>query len=427
MKRRFSYTTVEEAFQTIADALRLDSMSSQTISICEAHGRVLSENIISKTNLPPRDMSHFDGFAVKAEETKDAAVGSPVYFEVIGRIYPGQKPEHEVGHGEACYVTTGSLLPKGADSVIAVEATKLVNQDKIEVRTKVDRYEHVIRCGSDVKKGLSFLSKGHKLRAQDISMLATLGVEKVKVVKKSRVGIICVGDELTDEFSEIRPGKILNSLRYMLSAMVQESGGVPVYLGIIPDNVSRIQEKLKEGLDKADVVLLVGGSSMGKKDVTPEAIDSVGKPGVIIHGIKRKPGRVSGFAVVRDKPVVLLPGLSHSMVVGFYTFVFPLILTMSGLSLADSQLTLRAQLTKPVSFETFIPFEHVTFVNVRRTEEGYLADPCLGESSSFSTLVDANALIITPPRKTTRSAGEEVEVHLLPSFFSLKDIFTTAS
>lgn len=427
MKRRFSYMTVEEAFQRIGDSISVGSLDSDTISIHEACGRVLAENMVSGANIPPRDMSHFDGFAIKAADTKNASVGNPVSFEVIGKIYPGQRPKYEVHHGEACYITTGALLPKAADSVIAVEATKRVNENRIEVRTRVDPYEHVIRRGSDMEKGHIILSKGHKLRAQDVTTLATLGEETVEVVKRPRVAIICVGDELTDQLGETRPGKILNSLRHMLSAMIQECGGVPVYLGIVPDNVVRIQERLKEGLSRSDMVLLVGGSSMGKKDVTPEAIDSMGEPGVIVHGIKRKPGRVSGFAVVRDKPVVLLPGLCQSTVVGFYTFAFPLILVMGGLSLADSQLTLRAKITKPISFETFIPFEHVTFVNVKRTKEGYLADPRFGESNSFSALVNANAFLITPPKKATVKAGEDVEVNLLPGFFSLKTIFTTIS
>ncbi|NIP67344.1 hypothetical protein GWN63_06525 [Candidatus Bathyarchaeota archaeon] len=425
MKRRLSYITVEEAFNRIGDATSLDSLDSDTISIHEACGRVLAQNMISGANIPPRDMSHFDGFAIKAADTKDASVENPAYFEVIGKIYPGQRPKNEVHHGEAYYITTGALLPKGADSVIRVEATKRVSENRIEVRTRIDLYEHVVRRGSDIEKGQPILSRGHRLRAQDLTMLATLGVETVEVVKRPRVAIICVGDELTDQPRETRPGKIFNSLRHMTSTMIQECGGMPVYLGIVPDNVVKIQERLKEGLSRADMLLLVGGTSMGKKDVTPEAINSVGEPGVIVHGIKRKPGRVSGFAVVRDKPVVLLPGLCQSTVIGFYTFAFPLILVIGGLSLTDSQLTLKAKITKPISFETFIPFEHVTFVNVKRTKQGYLADPLFGESNSIGALVNANAFIITPPKKATVNAGEEVEVNLLPGFFSLKDILTT--
>jgi len=425
MKRRFSYVTVEEAFKIITNATNICSLDSETIPIKEAYSRVLAEKIVSKVNVPPQDISHFDGFAIKAVDTNEASVRNPVYFKVSGKIYPGQKTEYGVNHGEACYITTGSILPKGTDSVVAIEATKMVDKDKIEVRAKVDPYEHVIRCGSDIKSGQIVLNKGHIVRAQDIGMLATIRIGKIKVVKKTRVAIICVGDELTDRIEKIEPEKVVNSHSYAISAMIAEAGGVPVYLGIVPDNMAKIKEKLEEGLFRADMVLLVGGSSMGKKDVTPDAINSVGQPGMIIHGIKRKPGRVSGFALVRSKPVVSLPGLCHSMVVGFHAFVFPMILVMSGLSLADSQLTLRAKITKPISFKSFIAFEQVTFVNVKRTKEGYLADPYLGESASFSVLGKANAFIVSPPNKTTVNTGEEMDVSLLPGFFSLKEIFTT--
>lgn len=427
MIRRFSYVTVKEAFKTISNSIDLHPLDSEIVPINEAYGRVLSENIVSQINIPPHDMSHFDGFAIKAVDTKYASVKNPIYLVVIDNLYPGQTPECEVHPGEAVYLTTGSYLPKGADSVVAVEATKMVNSNQIEIRSKVDPGEHVILCGSDIEKDQILFRKGHKLRAQDLSVLATLRTRKIEVVKKPVVAFICVGDELTDDIDEIEAGKIVNSLRHMVYVMIQESGGVPIYLGIASDQVAEIKEKIEEGVSKADIVLLIGGSSMGKKDVTSEALDSMGKPGVIIHGIKRKPGRVSGFAVVRDKPIVLLPGLCHSLVVGFHTFVFPLILIMSRLSLANAQLVLRAKITHDISFTSFVPFEQVTFVNVKRTQEGYIADPYVGVSSSFSILGFANAFIITPPRKTMVKAGEEVEVHLLPSFFYLNDIFKTIS
>ncbi|MFW6117803.1 MAG: gephyrin-like molybdotransferase Glp [Thermoproteota archaeon] len=425
MKRRFSYISVEEAFQAISDAINVGPMDSETLPVPTVYHRVLAENVVSPTNIPPHDMSHFDGFAIKSMDTNGAFLEKPVFFEVIGKKYPGQDIECEVNHDEACYVTTGSLLPKGADSVVAVEATKKVGEGRIKVQTEVDPYEHVFRCGSDIEKGQIVLSKGHELRSQDIILLATLGVERVEVVKKPRVAIFCVGDELTDQPEEVKQGKVFNSLRYFLSAATEECGGTPVYMGIVPDNITKIEKKLEEALTRADMLLLVGGSSMGKKDFTAEAVDSVGRPGMIVHGIKRKPGRVSGFGVVKDKPVVLLPGLSHFMVVGFHAFVFPLISVMAGLSISDSRLTLKAELTETITFETFLSFEQVTFVRLKRKRGEYLAEPCFGGSNSFRVLVNANALLITPPRETTVKAGEEVEVNLLPGFFSLKDILTT--
>lgn len=425
MIRRFSYVTAEEAFKTIVNVFSMHALNSESILIDRAFGRVLAENIVSQVNIPPHDMSHFDGYAIKAADTKEASVSSPVFFTVVDKLYPGQLPECEIHHGEAVYVTTGSFLPKGADTIVAVEATRMDNRNRIEVRSLVKPSDHVIYCGSDIAKGQMLFRKGHKIRAQDLTLFAALRFGRISVIKKPLVAIISVGDELTDKIDEIAAGKIVNSHRYTVSAMVQEAGGEAMYLGVAPDQVAEIQEKIEAGIARADMVLVIGGSSMGNKDVTSDAVNSIGKPGVIIHGVKRKPGRVIGFAVVKDKPVVLLPGLCHSLIVGFYTFALPLLHAMSGLAQSDTQLGLRAKITQQISFKRFIPFEQVTFVKVQRAQEGYQADPCIGDSSSFGALVRANAFIITPPGKKTVRAGESVNVHLLPSLFSLHDIFAT--
>jgi molybdopterin molybdotransferase len=423
MRRRFSYVTAEEAKEKIANALSFQVVASETIPIDDVFNRVLAENIVSPFNIPSRDKSHFDGYAIKAVDTTDASVQNPVYFTVVDRIYPGETPTREIRSREACYVTTGSFLPTGADSIIAVEATKTVNNDQIEVRSKVGLHEHLIPKGSDVEKDQILFKKGHKLRAQDLTMCAALRIGNIAVFKKPVVAFICVGDELTDDLDAVAEGTVVNSLRYAVSALIRGSGGEPIYLGIASDDVVAIKEKIDEGVSQADLVLLTGGSSKGTKDVTSEAIDAVGKPGIIVHGLKRKPGRVSGFAVVRGKPVALLPGLCHSLVVGFYTFVLPLIQALSGLSDAEKRCALRAKITKQLSFRRFIPFEQVTFVHLKKTQRGYRADPFVGDSSSFSVLARANAFIITPPQKTTVKAGDEVEAHLLPGFFTLNDLF----
>ena len=175
--------TAEEAKENIAKAMSFHAVASETMPIDDAFNRVLAENIVSPFNIPPRDTSHFDGYAIKAVDTTDASVQNPVYFTVVDRLYPGQKPTREIRSGEACYVTTGSFLPTGADSIIAVEATKTVNSDQIEVRSKVGLHEHLIRRGSDVKHGQTLFKKGHTLRAQDLTMCAALRIGHIAVFK----------------------------------------------------------------------------------------------------------------------------------------------------------------------------------------------------------------------------------------------------
>lgn len=423
MEKRFTYRTPQEALDVITKTLSLRRLSSESIEVGNAYGRILAQDIVAQVNLPSHDISHFDGYAVRAEDTKDASVQNPRYFTVISELYPGQSPDCEVHEGEAVYVTTGSFLPKGANTIVAVEATKRITRNQIDVRSTVDPHEHVIDCGSDIQRGVTLFQEGHRLRAQDLSIVATLGIEQLPVVKQPVVAIICVGDELTEVIHTSDPGKVVNSLRYTVSAMIHESGGRPEYLGIAPDNVALLKKKIIKGIANADIVLIIGGSSMGNKDITAAAINSLGNPGIIVHGLKRKPGRVSGFAMIQDTPTLILPGLCHSTVVGFYTLALPVIRIMSGIATPDAQIVVNAKLTQQIRFTSFIPFEQVTFVHLKRSAEGYLAEPQISASSSYHALARSNAFIITSPRTTTLQIGEDVEAHLLPSFFTLNNIF----
>jgi molybdenum cofactor synthesis domain-containing protein len=199
---------------------------------------------------------------------------------------------------------------------------------------------------------------------------------------------------------------------------VVEAGGIPVELGIVPDNIIKISEKIGEGLRKADIIITIGGSSAGEKDLVPRAIDSMGKPGVIIHGIKRKPGRVSGLGIINGKPIVMLPGLIQSTIVGFHVFALPLIQLASGLSTINSATTIRAKIAEEVSFKSFTAFQQVTFVKIKRTQDGLMAEPLIGESSLLSIPVKANGFIVTPEHKSIIKKWEEIEVHFIPGLFS---------
>jgi molybdopterin biosynthesis enzyme len=165
MGRRFTYLTPQEAIDAITKAMPFRQLGSERILVSNAYGRIVAEDIVAQVNLPPHDMSHFDGYAIRAEDTKEASVQNPLHLTVIGKLYPGQTPEYEVRKGEAVYVTTGSFLPKGANTIVAVEATKRIQRTQIEVRSPVSPHEHVIRCGSDIKQGVTLFQERHTLRA----------------------------------------------------------------------------------------------------------------------------------------------------------------------------------------------------------------------------------------------------------------------
>lgn len=427
LSRRFTYISAEEAQSHVVKAVTLHSLGSEHVPITAAYGRILAEDIVSPHHMPLYDMSHFDGYAIRATDASTASVKSPISLTVIGEIFPGQVPTCEVRTGEACYVTTGGFLPQGADSVVAVEATRQNTPGQITIQSPITLGDHVIPQGSDITLGQTLFRRGHQLRAQDLNLFATLRIDPVNLVKKPRVAIVCIGDELIEltgtDVSENRFGHVVNSHRYTLAALIQEQGGDPIYVGIARDDPEAIQTKIADGLDNTDIILVVGGSSMGAKDLTATSINAIGVPGMIFHGVKRKPGRVSGFAVVRNKPIVILPGLCHSLVVGFHLLVAPILRKMSGYINPETTYTVHARLMTPLAFTSFLPFEQVTFVNLARTSKGYLATPCTGPSSSIGALIQANAFIITPPRTKKVPAGAHVQAHLLPGFFALHDLF----
>lgn len=407
-----SYISVDEAFQKMTAAISVKP-KSEVIQIREAYSRVSAEDVISKADLPRSDISHFDGYALRAEDTVHASADNPILIRVLGKIYPGKNSEQRVNSGEACYITTGSFLPGGTNAVIMAEETAAVKDDVIKVCRRLQVGENVIRAGKDFKRGETVLKNGRLLRAQDLGLLAALRIGKITVFKKPVVAIVSIGDELTENLEGDEPNKVVDSHSLIVSAWVMEAGGIPVDLGIAHDDLVEIREKIGEGLRKADLVLTIGGSSAGDKDFVSMAINSIDTPGVIIQGIKRRPGRVSGLAIINGKPVVILPGLIQSTIVGFHVFALPLIRLVSGLPPTSTLPTIRAKVTETVSFKSFTSFQQVTFVRVRKRQDQFSAEPITGEPNLLSIPVKAEGFIITPEHKRKVARGEEAEVQIL--------------
>jgi molybdenum cofactor synthesis domain-containing protein len=325
LKQPFSYIYVSEAWEKISNA-NISLLGSELIPTSEALGRTLSRDIVSPIRLPGNDLAHYDGYAIRSMDTVDADV-NPVLLHVVDKAYPDQPARITVGEREACYITTGSPLPNGADSILAMEMARSVGDSQIQVRERVTHGEHVTHAGTDVKEGEVVIPRGKKLRFQDIILLSLLKVETVEVCKKPMVSILSIGDELV--------GRV-NTHSLLLCHWVQLYGGVPIDLGIARDNITEIKNRVKEAVTKTDVLLTIGGCSMGEKDLVGDALRSVGKPGLILHGLKVKPGRVSGFGVLMGKPIIMLPGLIQSTVVGFYFLVLPLLQHIRRLPLTSA-------------------------------------------------------------------------------------------
>jgi len=436
----YEYTSVGTAFEKIIQCSRLRA-KSEMISIADAYKRVLAENIISKSNIPPYDTSHMDGFAVKAKATEYASLFKPVFLKIksrrtadssgrpdshnLNRIRPlSTSSSHDtLRSGEAFEIATGGYLPKRADTIIPIEEVTIVG-NKIKVDCPFPKGAYVYPIGADIKYKELIFSKGQSLRTQDVGLLGSLGIKKVIVIKKPTVGLIPTGSELSDDIDHIAPFQKFNTNSGVIARLIQEAGGLPTDFGITSDDIKAILQKLSNALDTCDLIITMGGTSVGKHDLVQMAINSLGKPGMIAHGIKLDRGRVSGLAVLKGKPIVCLPGPIQAALNAFIVFAYPMIRILSGRLRRKTGLIFYANLTKCWQARKKFPdFLKVVYVKLSYCKNSFKAQPLAGETESMSLLSKANGYILVPEKVTKMIAGQTVPVYLLPGFSSISGEF----
>lgn len=408
-KRRFKLTTCEQARKQFLDAASIIPLGEEEVGLEEAIGRILAVDFVSEVNIPEENRAVFDGYAVRSANTKEASIKNPVVLRVVGKSFPNEVP-HEVFSGQAVYTACGAPIPRGADAVVMVENTRL-HQEEIEILSPMKTDENVAQAGEDVKKGVQMFKVGHFLRPQDVGLLAGMGMRYVKVFKKPNVGIISVGDELVS-LSKKNPLKIVNNYALIISCLVTEFGGTPQLFGIVPDDLDQIKEKISIALKKTDVVATIAGCSVGPKDLVPDAIKTLGKPGLIFHGLKLSPGKAVGAGVVEGKPIVMLPGHIVSTYAGFYLFLVPLIAKYCGLDTENLITVVKAKMEKNVKAKPTANFLRVQLINVNGE---YVAKPVSGGSSRLITIMNSNGYTIIPRGKGIKK-GNVVDVVLYNSY-----------
>ena len=253
-------------------------MSTEKVPLQDALGRVLAQDAVSNVNIPDYDKTFIDGYAINTDDTKGASTAKPAVFKIVGKLFPADYPTTiEVAHGEAVYVACGAPIPKGATATVKVEETRL-NGDQIEVIREIQPGEGIIPLGDDMKKGDLLLKKGQILRPQDIGLLASIGLAEVEVVKKPKIAILSGGDELIKQCDK-NPKKIANNYALVIAGLASELGAAAEMAGIMPDAMEKVTAKISEALAKSDVVVTIGGSSVGVKDFVPDAVNVLGRRG----------------------------------------------------------------------------------------------------------------------------------------------------
>ncbi|MCH8022281.1 MAG: molybdopterin molybdotransferase MoeA [Thaumarchaeota archaeon] len=413
------YTPMNEALSALYRDVKV-KVDIERVQVSDAFRRIAAESVISKVKTPPFNLSHVDGFAVRAEDTK-----SYKSLKIKGSIRLGDINRIDLLHGEAQEIPTGGYLPDGADAALPVEYSK-VDGDQLFFEKPLYKGQNVTQAGSDISIGQTVLKEGQAVRAQDMDLLAMVRVKDVRVYRKPSVSIISTGSELTEDYTNPPAGKIPSSHNLLVSGMVEDSGGVPINLGIAADETGILTGKLREGLRRSDIVVTIGGSSVGKADIVSRVIDSLGNPGMIVEGIMLQPGRVSGFGVINGKPIVLLPGFILSTIISFALFVKPLFELVTNRPPIPFGPQISAVLTKDVEFSSYTSFRKAVFVKLTRNENSFLAEPLKGDSSMISVLHGCDGLIVTGEKISGIKSGEEVLVHMLPGCSSLSTIGGTA-
>ena len=400
-----------EALTLFLDNLPVHTLQTEELEVSHAAGRVTAAAVSSPEALPAFDRSSMDGFAVRAADTYGCSDSLPAYLALVGEAPMGAAPSFSIGQGQAAVIYTGGMLPPGADAVVMMEYTQVSRPGEVEILRPVAPGENTLRKGEDVAEGELILPAGLRLRPAAIGGLLALGLTQVSVVRRPVVGILSSGDEVIPPQQRPQPGQVRDINTYALSALVAEQGGTSRLYGIIPDSYEVLRDAIRRAWQECDCVIITAGSSASTRDLTARAIQELGDPGVLVHGVAIRPGKPTILAVCGGKPIIGLPGNPVSALVIAGLFVAPLVdrlLGISGQALKPAvQARLAANLPSQAGREDWYP------VRLLQAEQGYQAEPIFFKSSLIFNLARADGLVRVPADANGLEAGETVSVVLL--------------
>lgn len=404
----------DEARSTLLKQIDSSIPRNHTISIFEAAGRITADDIEAPHPLPQFARSTVDGYAVRARDTYGASDSLPGYLNLIGEVPMGAAANQPINPGECAIIHTGGMIPVGADAVIMLEHTQIAREGELEIQKAVAIGENTIAAGEDVLPGQIILPKGSRIRPAEIGGLAALGILSIPVVDRIKVGIISSGDEIIPPAQTPLPGQIRDINSYTLASLVTQCGAQPHLYGIVPDRFETLQETVRMALSECDAVVITAGSSASTRDMTASVIDSLGNPGVLVHGINTRPGKPTILGVIEGKPVIGLPGNPVSALVNGYLFIVPVIEKMSGLREELPRPYVHAKLS--VNLASQAGREDWQPVKLTTIAGEYKAEPVFGKSNLIFTLVHADGMIKIHPDANGLSAGDWVEVFLFATY-----------
>ncbi len=385
----------------VAFFARVEVAAPQTERAPLAHalGRILARSVCADEDYPRAPRSVMDGFAIAARDV-------PGELPIVGDVRMGEGAGSVLPRGAAMRIPTGGTLPPGADAVVPIEDVRLEGEG-IVVEAPVAAGDNVIETGADMRRGETVLSPGRRLYAPEIGVLATLGVTDVPVYRRPIVAVLSSGDELVAPHRRPAGGQVRDSNRYAIAASLELMGAQPRHYPTLRDEADEFESALDRAIDECDAVVVTGGSSVGERDRLPRAVEAIAQPGVLVHGLRLKPGKPTLLGAHGAKPIVGLPGNPTSALMVLEAVAAPVIAALTGAPIRAA--TVSARLAQPalsrIGWTWYIP------VAVREGGAGLLAEPLPVRSFSVSLTARANGYVVMGEAEEEWPAATLVTVH----------------
>jgi molybdenum cofactor synthesis domain-containing protein len=374
-------------------------IGTEMVALGDAFGRVLAQTVVADDDYPNAPRSVMDGFALDAQF-------APGEFEITGDVAMGIAPKNALTPASAMRIPTGGVLPPGANAVVPIEDAR-VEGNRVWVEAPVESGANVAPRGADMRRGEGLLKPGRRIRAAESGVLATVGIADVCVYRRPTIAVLSTGDELVQPQTRPRPGEIRDSNRFAVAASLQAMGAQPRHYPTLRDEADEFESELARALAQCDGVVVTGGSSVGERDRLPAAVDRIAKPGIIVHGLRVKPGKPTLLGADGGKPIVGLPGNPASALFMLEAVAAPIIAALVGA--ASEPGTLQARLAEParsrVGWTWFVP------VSLRHDGGIPLAHPLALRSFSVSLAARADGYIVMDEREEEWPPGTLVTVH----------------
>jgi molybdenum cofactor synthesis domain-containing protein len=372
---------------------------TELVTLDDAFGRVLAQSVAADDDYPNAARSLMDGFALQSRF-------APGDFELVAGVMMGAAPQIPLTPTTAMPIPTGGLLPPGADAVVPIEDAA-ADGSRLRVETSIEIGANVAARGADMRLGDALLKPGRRIRAAEVGVLATLGITDVLVYRRPTIAVLSSGDEIVEPQTRPRPGEIRDSNRYAIAASLRAMGALPRHYPTLRDEADTFESGLARALAQCDGVVLTGGSSVGERDRLPQAVAQIATPGVIVHGLRVKPGKPTLFGADGGKPILGLPGNPTSALFMLEAVAAPIVAALTGAP--QEAATLQARLEKPATSRAgwtwYVP------VSLRHDGGVPLAHPLALRSFSVSLAACADGYIVMDEGDEEWPAGTLVTVH----------------